>query len=250
MGELEGAYAIWLREITIYFREKERIVASIVSPLLWIFGFGAGLGASVAIAGVNYQTYVLPGIMVMTVLFTSVFFGLYVIWDRKLDFLKEVLVSPVSRSWVFIGKMLGGVSDSIIQSLVIFIVAILLSIPLTPLGFLASLLAVFLTAVCMTSVGLFFGAILSSIESFQLVSNFVVWPLFIFSGALFPISNLPSWLQALTSVDPLTYAVDALRGSMLSAGAYSYGYDIGILAIFCVLAIAIGSWAFNRMGKL
>ena len=250
MSELEGIYAIWLREITIYFREKERFIASVVSPLLWIFGFGAGLGATVAIAGVNYQTYVFPGIMVMTVLFTSVFYGLYVIWDRKLDFLKEVLVSPLSRRSVFVGKMLGGVSDALIQSMVLFIIALLLRIPLTPAGFAASLVAIFLTAACMTSIGLFFGAILSSMESFQLVSNFVVWPLFLFSGALFPISNLPSWLQVATFIDPLTYAVDALRGTMLGTGVFSFGLDVGVLMVFCILAIGIGSWAFERMGKL
>ena len=250
MAELEGVYAIWLREVKIYFREKERFVASIVSPLLWIFGFGAGLGATVAIAGVNYQTYVFPGIMVMTVLFTSVFYGLYVIWDRKLDFLKEVMVSPLSRRWVFIGKMLGGVTDALIQSMVLFAIALLLQIPLTPAGFVASLVILFLTAACMTSIGLFFGAMLSSIESFQLVSNFVVWPLFLFSGALFPISNLPSWLRVLTFIDPLTYAVDGLRGTMLGAAAFPFVVDVGVLLVAWVLAMGLGSWAFEKMGKL
>ena len=250
MGELEGIYAIWLREAKIYFREKERFVASVVSPLLWIFGFGAGLGASVAIGGINYQTYVFPGIMVMTVLFTSVFYGLYVIWDRKLDFLKAVLVSPLSRRSVFAGKMLGGVTDAIIQSLVLFVVALFLKIPLTPIGFAASLVAVFFTAACMTSIGLFFGAILSSIESFQLVSNFVVWPLFLFSGALFPISNLPEWLRVLTFIDPLTYAVDALRGTMLGSGVFPFALDISVLFAFCLLAVGAGAWAFGRMGKI
>ncbi|MDD5317818.1 MAG: ABC transporter permease [Candidatus ainarchaeum sp.] len=252
LGGLEGIYAIWLREIKVYTREKERIVSSLVNPLLWIFAFGTGLGANVVIPNVpvNYQHYIFPGIMVMAVLFTSVFYGMYVIWDRKLDFLKEVLVAPLSRTNVLLGKMLGGVTDSMIQACVLFAVAYLLGIPLTPYSLAVSLLTMFLIGVCMTSLGLAFGGFLSTIESFQLVINFVVWPVFFFSGALFPLTGLPPWLQLVTYADPLTYAVDAMRGAMFGLNVFPIWLDLAAIALFCIPAIALGSFAFSRMGKI
>ncbi|MCX6772593.1 MAG: ABC transporter, partial [Candidatus Micrarchaeota archaeon] len=117
MSFASGVYAIWVREVKVFFREKERLISAIITPLLWIIAFGAGLGASVSFDGTNYQTFVYPGIVAMSVLFGSIFYGIYIIWDRKLDFLKEVLVAPVPRSAVFIGKMLGGMTDVVIQVL-------------------------------------------------------------------------------------------------------------------------------------
>lgn len=253
MGELEGIYAIWVREFTVYLREKERIISSLVNPLLWIFAFGAGIGSAVSSSTIpNYQLYIIPGIMVMTVLFTSVFYGMYVIWDRKLDFLKEVLVAPLSRPGVFVGKMLGGVTDSMIQAGVLFIVAFFMGIPLSPLALLTSIVVLFLVAVCMTSIGLAFGGFLSSIESFQLIVNFVVWPLFFFSGALYQLSELPWWLDLVTKLNPLTYGVDALRIVLLPGyvPTFALWVDIVMLAIFCLPAMALGMAAFSRMGKI
>jgi ABC-2 type transport system permease protein len=250
MSELDGIYAIWLRELKIYLREKERIITSIVSPLLWIFAFGSGLGAQVSISGVNYQFFIFPGIMAMTMLFTSVFYGMYVIWDRKLDFLKAVLVAPISRRGVFIGKMLGGVTDAMIQASVLFVIAFLLGIPLTPYAIAVSLVAMFLIATCMTSIGLIFGALLSAMESFQLVIQFFVWPMFFFSGALFPLSGLPHWLSAITYIDPLTYGVDAMRGAMLGTAGMPLYINLLALIGFCAATIAVGAKAFDRMGKI
>jgi len=250
MGELEGIYAIWLREFRVYLREKERAISSVVSPLLWLFGFGSGLGASVAIAGVNYQLFIFPGIIAMTLMFTSIFYGMYVIWDRKLDFLKEVLVSPISRRGVFLGKMLGGVTDAMIQVVVLLALAALLGIPVTPQGALMALPAMLLITICMTSIGLFFGAVFSSFESFQLVMQFVLWPLFFFSGALFPLENLPPWLVAASYFDPLTYGVDAMRGTMLGMGKMPLEIDLLVLGLFTLVTLWMGSSAFERMGKL
>jgi len=248
MGELVGIYAVWLREMKVFLREPERVVSSLVSPLLWIFGFGTGLGASVTIGDVSYQTFILPGVMAMNILFTAVFYGLYIIWDRKLDFLKEVLVSPLSRSGVFAGKVLGGVTDALIQASVLYAVAAFLGLPITPFSIGVSLLALILIAVCMTSVGLFFGAILSTPESFQLVMNFVIWPLFFFSGALFPLKGLPAWLAALIYLDPLTYGVDALHWAFLSSGGVlPLPVDFAALSLACLAALALGSRAFGRM---
>ncbi|MFZ3383094.1 MAG: ABC transporter permease [Candidatus Methanoperedens sp.] len=248
MSEIEGIYAVWLREAKIYVREKERLVSALISPLLWIFGFGGGLGSSVeSISGYPYQVFIYPGIMVMTVLFTSLFFGVYIIWDRKLDFLKEVLVAPVSRASVFVGKMLGGVTDAMVQVAYLIIIGFFISIPFTPIVVLEAFLMLLLISIAMVSIGLVIGANLKSPEGFSLVINFVMWPMFFFSGALFPVSNLAPWLTAVTFLNPLTYGVDALRGIILGINHFSIIFDMGMLVLFAVMMMGIGVLSFRRM---
>ncbi|MFH0817767.1 MAG: ABC transporter permease [Candidatus Micrarchaeota archaeon] len=248
MSELMGIYGVWLREVKVFFREKERIISSIITPLLWLAALGSGLGASVEFSGVNYQEFVFPGIIAMNVLFVSLFFGVYIIWDRKLDFLKEVLVAPVSRTSVFIGKMLGGVTDGAIQTGLLIIVAT------TLFGFKLSLfsaIATFLIAVylgaCLVSIGLIIGANLSSPEGFNLVMTFVMWPMFLFSGALFPTTNLPGWLGIVIKADPLFYGVDALRQVMVGTGQYPIMFDLLVIGIVTLAGIFVGAFSFKRM---
>jgi len=248
MSEIEGIYAVWLREAKIYVREKERLISAVISPLLWIFGFGAGLGSSVqSISGYPYQTFIYPGIMVMTVLFTSLFYGVYIIWDRKLDFLKEVLVAPVSRASVFAGKMLGGATDAMVQVVYLIIIGFFISIPFTPLVIIEAFLMLLLISIAMVSIGLVIGANLQSPEGFSLVINFVMWPMFFFSGALFPVSNLGPWLSAITFINPLTYGVDAIRGIILGINHFPIMLDVAALTLFAVIMIGIGVASFKRM---
>lgn len=248
MSELEGIYAIWLREAKIYVREKERLVSAVVSPLLWIFGFGGGLGSTVEnINGYPYQVFIYPGIMVMTVLFTSLFYGVYIIWDRKLDFLKEVLVAPISRASVFAGKMLGGATDAMVQVIYLTIIAFFIGIPFAPLIIMESFVMLLLISIAMVSIGLVIGANLKSPEGFSLVINFVMWPMFFFSGALFPVSNLPPWLSAITYINPLTYGVDAVRGIILGINHFSIILDAAVLSLFAAIMIGIGVLSFRKM---
>jgi ABC-2 type transport system permease protein len=248
MSEIEGIYAVWLREAKIYIREKERLISSVVSPLLWIFAFGAGVGSTVdMVKGYSYQVFIYPGIAVMTVLFTSLFYGVYIIWDRKLDFLKEVLVAPVSRASVFAGKMLGGATDAMVQAIFLLIIGIFINIPLTPLVIVKAFLMLLLISIAMVSIGLVIGANLSSPEGFSLVINFVMWPMFFFSGALFPVSNLAPWLTAATFINPLTYGVDALRGIILGINQFPIYLDIGIMLVFSVITMGIGVLSFRKM---
>lgn len=247
MSEIEGIYAVWLREAKIYIREKERLISSIISPLLWIFGFGAGLGSTVEIEGYNYQVFIYPGIMVMTVLFTSLFYGIYIIWDRKLDFLKEVLVAPVSRASVFAGKMLGGATDAMVQAVILLVIGIFLDIPFTPLIVIESVLMLLLISIGMVSIGLVIGANLKSPEGFNLVIGFVMWPMFFFSGALFPVSDLAPWLTAITYINPLTYGVDALRGIILNINQFPIYLDAGIMALFSAVMMGAGVLSFRKM---
>jgi ABC-2 type transport system permease protein len=254
MNDVNGILAIWYREAKVFSREKSRIVASIVSPVLWLFVFGAGLGGRVTVPGASYQAFIFPGILGQAVLFSSIFFGVYIVWDRKIDFLKEVLVAPVSRTAIFVGKILGGAMDSLIQVSILLLLGLVLGttgiIPGLHLGafaLLQSLLILALTTVAFVSLGLIIGSLMESPEGFQLISSFVVFPIFFLSGALFPISGLPAWLAPFTFLDPLTYAIDALRHVILGVSQFHVALDLGILAGFTVLVISAGTFAFERM---
>src|ERR1035437_10852506 len=126
MNNINGILGILYREYKVFLRERSRVVSSLVSPLLWLLIFGGGLGSSLSVSGINYQTFIFPGILAQSVLFTSVFFGVYIVWDRKIDFLKEVLVAPISRTSMFIGKVIGGATDSLIQSLILLLLGLVL----------------------------------------------------------------------------------------------------------------------------
>jgi len=250
MSEIEGIYAIWLREAKIYMREKERIISSIVSPLLWIFAFGAGVGSTMeTVPGFkySYQIFIYPGVIVMTVLFASLFYGVYIIWDRKLDFLKEVLVAPVSRASVFAGKVLGGATDAMIQVVFLLIIGLFISVPLTLTIIIKAFLMLLLISIAMVSIGLVIGANLKSPEGFTLVINFVMWPMFFFSGALFPVNNLSGLLYAVTFINPLTYGVDAVRGIILGTHQFPIFLDVAVMLVFAVIAMGIGVLSFRRM---
>ncbi len=254
MSELNGILAIWYREFKVFLREKSRVVASIVNPILWLLIFGGGLGASISISGTNYQTFIFPGILIQAVLFSSIFFGVYIVWDRKIDFLKEVLVAPISRTAIFIGKIIGGATDSLIQSIILLILGIILAqigvIPglhITPFSFIVSLLILFITTTSMVSIGLIIGSRMESPEGFQLITSFLLFPIFFLSGALFPINKLPVWLSSLTILDPLTYSVDALRKVILGSSQFHLALDFAVIIIFSVLVIIVGTFAFEKM---
>src|SRR4030067_860783 len=157
MGELEGFYALWYREMKVFTREKSRIVSSLVTPLLWLVVFGGGLGSAVSLGGVNYQIFIFPGILAMTILFSSVFFGLYIVWDKKIDFFKEVLVAPLSRVTIFTGKMLGGCTDASIQGVLMLPLGLFFGVSYSIYSVTLSLLIMFILAAGMVSIGLTIG---------------------------------------------------------------------------------------------
>jgi ABC-2 type transport system permease protein len=253
-GELNGILAIWYREWKVFLREKSRIVASIVNPILWLLIFGGGLGASVRVTGINYQTFIFPGVLAQAVIFSSIFFGVYIVWDRKIDFLKEVMVAPISRTSMFIGKVIGGATDSMVQSVILLIIGAVLGaagvipdLQITPTSFILSLLILFVMTVSLVSVGLVIGSLMESPEGFQLVSSFLLFPVFFLSGALYPLSGLPAWIAPLTHINPATYAVDALRYVILGTSHFSLGLDLGVMLVFAAIMIVIGTIAFERM---
>lgn len=254
MNEIKGILAIWYREFKVFLREKSRIVASIVNPILWLLIFGGGLGASISIAGINYQTFIYPGILIQAVLFSSIFFGVYIVWDRKIDFLKEVLIAPISRTSIFIGKIIGGATDSLIQSLILLFIGIIFgSLGIIPglhfgvFAFFIALIILLITTTSMVSIGLIIGSRMESPEGFQLITSFLLFPIFFLSGALFPINKLPMWLAPFTFLDPLTYAVDGLRNVILGTSQFHLLFDFGIIIIFTIVVIFIGTFSFEKM---
>ncbi|MDE1856321.1 MAG: ABC transporter permease [Candidatus Micrarchaeota archaeon] len=252
MSELNGLYALWYREFKVFLRERSRIVSSLVQPLMWLVIFGTGLGASIelggAASGLDYQQFIFPGILCMTVLFGSLFFGLYIIMDKRVDFLKEVLVAPLTRTTIFFGKVLGGGTDGIVQiTMLVILGAAFFGIHFTLYSIVMTYVIISLLLVSITSLGLAIGAVMSSPEGFGLISSFVIFPLFFLSGALFPVSNLPSWLYVFVSLNPVSYAVDALRTVILGIGSFGLGTDLLVLVGFAIIMVLIGTEAFKRM---
>ena len=253
-NEVGGVLAVWYREWKVFTRERSRIVSSLVSPLLWLVVFGGGVGASVKIPGVNYQAFIYPGILAQSVLFSSVFFGVYIVWDRKIDFLKEVLVAPISRTAIFVGKVVGGATDAMVQSLMLLVIGMILArtglIPGLTFGVVQAVLALLVLAITTTSlvsVGLIVGSMMESPEGFQFITSFLIFPTFFLSGALFPIANLPRWLAPFVVIDPLTYSVDALRYVLLDSSHFPLAADLAAMIAFTAITIVVGTFAFERM---
>lgn len=238
---------MWLRELKVYSREKSRIASSVFTPILWLFVFGKGLGSTISIQDFSYDVFIYPGIVAMSTLFTSLFFGVYIVWDKRVDFLKEVLVSPLSRTTIFLGKVLGGMTDTFIQITILLLFAPILGIPLTLPMILIVYFTVFFLSLGIVSIGLIIGSVMESPEGFGLVVSFVAYPLFFLSGALFPIDNLPAWLATFIYLDPITYGVDALRGTILGVGAQPIALDLTVLIAFAGVMVLLGTKAFERM---
>ncbi len=246
MSELGGLYAIWEREFKVYLREHSRIFSSIVNPLFWLVVFGGGLGSRFSVENVGYQVFIYPGIIVMSVLFSSIFYGAYVVWDKRLDFLKEVLVSPLRRSTIFMGKVLGGVTDGLIQASILLLLAPFFGINIA-MTFAIIYLSLFVLVVGLVSIGLIIGSVMESPEGFGFIVGFINFPLFFLSGALFPIDNLPSWLTLFTRINPVTYGVDIVRGLTLGLNTFNMLFDFSVVLAFALIMVALGTVAFNRM---
>ena len=212
---MSAVYILWLRELKRYIRSKAQIVASLGQPLLYLLVLGFGLGPIFQKSGNgSYLQFVAPGVISMSILFTSIFSGIAMLWDRQFGFLKETLVAPVPRIQIMIGRTLGGATVAVIQGLLIMAVCFIAgfrphNLAMLPLAFLFMMLI----AIVFAALGTAFGSILQDMQGFQLIMNFMVLPIFFLSGALFPLNNLPKALNFVTHLDPLTYGVDALRGS-------------------------------------
>jgi len=247
MSELRKIYGLWRREVLRYWREKSRIVSSLILPVLWLLVFGGGMRGIELATSQSYQTYIFPGILGMTLLFTSVFSGVSVIWDREFGFLKEILVAPVSRTAIVIGKALGSGTSALIQGTILLPLSFLIGIHLSPLSFVILLPTMVLISIGLVSVGLLMGSLMTSMEGFNFIMSLVIMPMFFTSGALFPLTSAPAWLRYFSYINPLTYGVDVLRWAAFS-GADSIlpiYVEFLILALFAAAMIAACSYTFG-----
>jgi ABC-2 type transport system permease protein len=255
MSETRGFYSLWLREIKRFIRDRTRLVTSFVQPLLWLIIFGAAFAARIALPpGLNYLEVLLPGIVGQTLLFTAMFMGINVIWDKEFGFMKETLVAPVSRFTIFLGKMVGDSTDAFMQGIIVFIIGLAIGIPISPITILYALPVMLLVTFGLVSIGLTIASFMGNLEGFGAIQTFVNLPLFFLSGALFLLKGggLPGWLTDIAVWNPLTYGIDALRHVTLGAAwtpfqVQSLWVDIGVVALFDGIMIIIGTWAFSRM---
>ena len=242
-------YSLWLREMIRFFRLKSRVFGSLAPPFFFLafLGFGFRSAAMPAIPeGVDYISFLAPGIIGMTLLFSSTFGGLSMLWDREFGFLREIMVAPVSRLSIVIGRTAGGVTTAVMQGLIILVPGIVMGLTISGIGgFLLSLVFMVLIATTFNSLGLAFASRMKDMSGFSLIMNFMVFPLFLLSGALFPISNLPTWLRGLSYLDPLTYGVDGLRGSLVGVSIFPLALDLAILAACCAGALGLGAYLFE-----
>jgi ABC-2 type transport system permease protein len=220
---LRAVYMIWRRDLVRFWRDRVRVVGSLAQPLLFLVILGTGLSSALGgagggfRAGLDYQTFMYPGIIGMAVLFSSIFSGMSIIWDREFGFLKEVLVAPIDRSAVAVGKTLGGATQASFQGLILLVLAPFVGVRLTPLAVVELVGLIFCLSLSLSAVGVALAARMRSMMGFQFVLNFLVQPAFFLSGALFPVTGLPGWMTALTRVDPLSYGVDPIRRVILGS---------------------------------
>lgn len=246
---MEVLYILWLRQIKRYFRSKPRMIGSLGQPLLFLISLGFGFGPIYQKAGNgNYLEFLAPGIISMSVLFTALFSGIEIIWDRQFGFLKETLVAPISRLQIMIGRTLGGATVAMIQGLIVFLISLLIGFrPANILSLPLALIFIFLIAILFTALGTAIASLLEDMQGFQLIMNFLVMPLFFLSGALFPIKNIPRVLFLITKFDPLSYGVDGLRGALVNQSYYGLFLDFSVLFILAAFLFILGSYLFSKI---
>jgi ABC-2 type transport system permease protein len=240
---------MWLRQLKRTWRSKTRLIASLFQPLLFLVALGFGLGPVFQKAGGgNYIDFLSPGIIAMTILFSSMFSGMEVLWDKEFGFLKETLVAPVSRWKIMLGRTLGGATVSSLQGVLVFFLAIIIGFkPSSIYLVIISFFFMFLIALLFTSFGTAIASKLNDMQSFPIIINFIIMPLFFLSGALFPVNNLPGFLADIIKINPLSYGVDALRHTLTGAGSFSLLLDFAVLFILTIVVLFIGSRMFKNI---
>ena len=246
---MSAIYILWLRELKRYSRSRAQILASLGQPLLYLLVLGFGLGPVFQRAGQgSYLQFVAPGVIGMSVLFTSIFSGIGLLWDRQFGFLKETLVAPVPRLHIMIGRTLGGASVAMLQGLLILVVCLIAGFrPSNPALLPIGIGVMALVAIVFAALGTAIGSTLQNMQGFQLVMNFLVMPIFFLSGALFPLDGLPAALAVITRLDPLTYGIDGLRGTLIGMTHFGVVSDIGVLAVVASVFMVLGAYSFSRI---
>lgn len=242
-------YILWLRQLKRYFRSRSRMIGSLGQPILFLLALGYGLNPVFARAGEgNYFQFLAPGIIGMSIIFTSIFSGIEIIWDRQFGFLKETLVAPVSRLNIMIGRTLGGATVATMQGIVVFFISMVAGFrpdnwATVPFAFLVMLLI----ALLFTALGTAIASLLEDMQGFQLIMNFLVMPLFFLSGSLFPLQGVPGVLVTIARFDPLSYGVDALRVLLINTTHYGLALDVLVLSLVTAFFLFLGSYFFSKI---
>jgi ABC-2 type transport system permease protein len=246
---LDVIWSLWVRQLKRYVRSRARMIGALGQPLLFLIALGFGLGPVFQRAGQgDYIQFLAPGIVCMTVLFTALFSGIELIWDRQFGFLKETLVAPVSRLTIMVGRTLGGATVAVIQGLIVSIACVAVGFRPERLALVPSALGFMtLVALMFTALGTAVASVMEDFQGFQFVMNFLVMPTFFLSGALFPLTSAPRVLSTVAALNPLSYGVDGLRGTLTGMVHYGLATDLAVLAVLTALIVAMGSFLFSRI---
>ena len=246
---LKVIYILWLRQLKRYVRSKARMISSLGQPLLFLFAMWFGFGPIFQKAGGgNYLEFLVPGIIAMSVLFTAMFMGMEVIWDRQFGFLKETLVAPVSRLTIMIGRTLGGATVAVAQGIIIFLITLLVGFRLDNIWMLPlAFLFMFLLSVLFTAFGTAIASVMEDMHAFPIIMNFLIMPMFFLSGALFPLDGLPKSIATITYFNPVSYGVDGLRASLTMTTHFGITLDLIFLTGSIALIFAIGAYLFSKI---
>ncbi len=246
---MSAVFILWLRQLKRYFRSRARMIGSLGQPILFLLALGFGLGPTFSRAGRgDYVQFLAPGIVTMGILFTAVFSGIEIVFDRQFGFLRETLVAPVSRLAIVLGRTLGGATVALIQGSIVFLVCLAAGFrPAHPLLLPLALLFMALIAIMCTAIGTALGSVLQDMQGFQLIMNFIVLPLFFFSSALFPLPDLPGAVRLAVRLNPLSYGVDGLRGALSGGFAFGAATDLMVVVGLAAILLAIGAYLFSKI---
>lgn len=242
-------YILWLRQIKRYGRSKSRVLGAIGQPLLFLLALGYGLGAVFERAGAgNYLQFLVPGIIAQTILFSAVFWGTQIIWDKQFGFLKETLVAPVSRLKIMIGGALGGATIATFQGLLVLAGSAVLGFRPHDLALVpAALVVSAVLALALACFGSGVASIVNDFQGFQAINNFLILPLYFLSGAIYPLVGIPVVLKVISAINPLSYAIDAMRTLLVGTGHFAFGIDLLALALTTLITVAFGLVTFRRI---
>lgn len=246
---MNTVYTMWLREMLRFWRSKSRVVGSLATPFFFLVILGTGFSSSFQLPGGQPfdKNFLAPGLIGMAVLFSSLLGGVSILWDREFGFLKEILIAPVSRFFVALGKAIGGVTTAMIQGILILIIAWLIGVDYVSLwGVLAAIVIMFISGIGFIGLGIALASKIDSHEGFQMVMSFLTMPLVLLSGAFFPISKLPSWLSVLVYANPLTYGVEALRWYLLGNSTIQIELSVVVLVLFALAMTGLGGKMFEK----
>ncbi|HUC87986.1 MAG TPA: ABC transporter permease [Candidatus Binatia bacterium] len=242
-------YILWLRQIKRFFRAKSRIVGAVGQPLLFLLALGYGLGSVYKRAGDgDYLRFLVPGIMAQTVLFSAMFYGAMIMFDRQFGFLKETLVAPVSRLKIMLGGALGGATTAVMQGTLVFVIS--LALGFRPEHWIMVIVTIFILSMLAVAIACFssgIGSFVEDMQGFQAINQFIVFPLYFLSGALYPLTNVPSWLRIVAEVNPMSYAVDAMRDTLIGETHFGLVKDFVVITVTLLATMAFGAYRFKHI---